>query len=123
MPVNDGFVNSDANNVTITAVSSTSAVVSVLDQAIAVVNGFPASAFKNANMRNALTNKINEVLALIDRHQYGDAIAKLQNDVLQKTDGCAMTGAPDKNDWILDCATHGQLYPLLVQAIQMLRGM
>jgi hypothetical protein len=48
---------------------------------------------------------------------------KLQNDVLAKTDGCAQTGAPDKNDWIKDCADQNQVDPLILQAIQLLRGM
>ncbi len=120
--VNDGFVNSDPNNVTVTATSSSNQVNDILKQTITTINGLSPEVLKNPNMRNALTNKINAVLKLIDQGLYMDAIDKLGNDILQKTGGCANTGAPDKNDWIKDCATQGQVYPLIMEAIRLLGG-
>lgn len=120
--VNDGFVNSDPNNVTVTATSTQSQVIDTLTQTITTINGLSPEVFKNPNMRNALTNKINAVLQLIDQGLYLDAIDKLENDILKKTDGCATVGAPDKNDWIKDCATQAQVYALIIEAIRLLGG-
>ena len=74
-------------------------------------------------MQNALTNKINGVLTLIDQGQYATALNKLENDILPKTDGCALRGAPDKNDWIKECATQQMVYPFLKQTIELLKGL
>ncbi len=120
--VNDGFVNSDPNNVTVTATSTPSQAIPPLKQVIKTINSLPADVFKNPNMVNALTNKINAVLQLIDQGLYMDAIDKLENDILKKTDGCATVGAPDKNDWIEDCAAQAQVYPLIIEAIRLLGG-
>ena len=86
------------------------------------INGLLPAAFKNPNMINALTNKSNAVLQLIDQGLYIEALDKLENDVLNKTDGCGNTGIPDKNDWIKDCETQGQVYPFIMQAIHLLGG-
>jgi hypothetical protein len=66
-------------------------------------------------------NKINAVLSEIDQGLYQDALSKLQNDILAKTNGCTETGAPDRNDWITDCGAQAQVYPLVVEAIELLR--
>ena len=120
--VNDGFLNSNPNNVTVTATSTSNQAIDILTQTITTINGLSPEVFKNPNMRNALTNKINAVLQLIDQGLYLDAIDKLKNDILKKTDGCATVGVPDKNDWIKDCAAQAQVYPLLIEAIQFLGG-
>ena len=74
-------------------------------------------------MRNALTNKINAVLQMLEQDNYQNALDKLENDILKKTNGCVLSGAPDNNDWILNCTSQGQVYPLLLNAIEILRGM
>ena len=88
---------------------------------LTTINGLDPETLKNANLANALTNKINAALFDIDNHLYQDALDKLQHDILGKTDGCATAGAPDKNDWITDCATQSQVYPLIQQAIELLQ--
>ncbi len=47
-----------------------------------------SSVFKNTNMQNALLNKSNAVLVDIDSGNYALALDQLQNDILDKTDGC-----------------------------------
>ncbi len=76
---------------------------------------------KNANMKNALINKINAVQGMIAEELYAEALDKLQNDILQKTDGCAETGQPDKNDWIITCEGQSWLYPLVIETIEHVR--
>ena len=58
---------------------------------------------------------------MIDEGLYQDALDKLKPDILQKTNGCAEKGQPDKNDWITNCTAQGQVYPLLIEAINLLR--
>jgi hypothetical protein len=60
------------------------------------------------------------VLDKIDRGMYDEAYDQLQNDILQKTNGCADSGAPDNNDWIRDCATQAEVYPLILEALSLL---
>ncbi|GAG20988.1 unnamed protein product, partial [marine sediment metagenome] len=78
---------------------------------------------KNKNMKNALLNKINAVQEMLDAERYEEALNKLQNDILQKTDGCAETGEPDKNDWIITCEEQGELYPLIIETIENVRNL
>ena len=55
--------------------------------------------------------------------RYEEALNKLQNDILQKTDGCAETGEPDKNDWIITCEEQGELYLLVIETIEHVKGL
>jgi hypothetical protein len=73
---------------------------------------------KNRNMKNALLNKVNEVLRMIDEGLYNDALNKLEHDILAKMNGCALLGEPDKNDWVKTCEAQSVLYPLFIKAIE-----
>ena len=68
----------------------------------------------------ALINKIEAALAQLDEGLYQNLLDKLKNDILKKTDGCANTGQPDKNDWILTCEDQQKVYPLVLRAIELL---
>lgn len=121
--VNDGFADSDPNNVTIVVISFQDATTETLQDTTAAVNSIDINVLKNKNMQNALTNKINAALKLVDQGQYEEALNKLENDVLLKTNGCADTGSPDKNDWIKDCESQNQVYPLIMEAIEHLMNL
>jgi len=124
--VNDGFIDSVPSNITVVAVSFQDATVATLQETIESTNDPDAvsdDAWKNKNMRNSLTNKINSALSLINNGYYEEALDKLQNDILGKTDGCAETGAPDKNDWIRDCDSQNHVYPLVIEAINHLQSL
>ena len=82
----------------------------------------PAS-LKNRNMKNALLDKIDEAMGMIDAGLYGDALDKLEHDILAKTDGCAETGEPDKNDWIITCEQQSQVYGLVMETIEYVRSL
>jgi len=118
--VNDGLLDSDVAAVSIEVISSYDALVQILLELIDQVNLLPDESLKNKNLKNTLTNKINEVLAMVDEGLYVDAKDKLQNDILRKTNGCDEMGEPDKNDWITTCPEQGQVYPLIIQAIELL---
>jgi hypothetical protein len=78
---------------------------------------------KNKNLKNALLNKINAAQEMIADGLYEEALDKLENDILTKMNGCAETGEPDKNDWIITCEGQSQLYPLIIEAIENVKGL
>ncbi len=85
-------------------------------QAIAML---PPAALKNAAMGKTLTNKLNAAILQVQAGNYAGALDQLENDVLQKTNGCANGAppAPDANDWVRTCAEQAKIYPLVVDAI------
>jgi hypothetical protein len=121
--VNDGFEVSDPSNITVVAITIQDALTQVLQNAALIINNLPDGSFKNKKMKNSLTNKINVVLDKIVQGLYQEALDKLKNDILQKTDGCFETGNPDQNDWILTCPEQGAIYPFLEEAISFLYGL
>ena len=118
--VNDGDIDSDADNVTITATATQDVITDTLGEAIDVINALDPDVLKNENLAGALTNKINAALSMIDDGEYFEAHKKLQNDIRKKTNGCADAGEPDRNDWITTCDAQDQVYPLIMQAIDLL---
>ena len=122
--VNDGFANSPPSTATITATAIGQPYQSAVDKLqdlIATVNALGNASFRNAQMRNTLTKKINEVIALLQAGAYADALSKLLNDIAPKTDGCALGGSPDQTDWIRDCASQAQLAQQIQDAIVLIR--
>lgn len=76
------------------------------------IDDAPKSAFKNpfAN-KLALKLKIDVVWWLVKTGHYDKALQKLDNDILQKMNGCSQaSGTPDKNDWVKDCEIQKQFY-------------
>ncbi|MHC4735504.1 MAG: GLUG motif-containing protein [Planctomycetota bacterium] len=73
---------------------------------------------KSKNLKGPLLNKINVAVEMIDEGLYEDALSKLRNDILQKTNGCIETGEPDKNDWIITCEQQSVTYPLIIETIE-----
>ena len=119
--VNDGTVDSDPVTIQIQATTSQETVVDTIRDIEDQINLLDPSVFKNANMQKTFINKLNAVIANIDAGNYADALDQLQNDILKKTDGCAKAGAPDNNDWITNCAAQGQVYPFIIEAINLLK--
>ena len=97
-----------------------SSIIQAVQEAEAVVMAIPLADFKNKNNQKALINKLDAVIATIQAGDYVDALAKLEHDLLAKTDGCATAGAPDKNDWIGACDSQDELYPIIMQTIDYL---
>ncbi|HUS74204.1 MAG TPA: PKD domain-containing protein, partial [Sedimentisphaerales bacterium] len=115
--VNDGFVDSDAAIVTITAISHKDEAVKALLESIDVIANLDQGMLKNGNeTSDSLINKINAVLGIIDQENYVTAEGKLQNDVLERMNGCTTIGGPDSNDWIIVCEGQGRVYPLIIKA-------
>lgn len=121
--VNDGQINSDPSTITIAAVSALDITKEKLIDVSTAISIMPKNVFKNDNMANAITNKINSVLLNIDNERYSEAYDKIQNDILRKTDGCADTGNPDKNDWIKDCGSQEIIYSDLMEILEYLNDL
>jgi len=98
-------------------------IVESLQNIIAAINNLDTDYFKNANQQNALTKKLHAVVEKVKHGFYTDSIHKLHKDILKKTDGCAMTDWPDKNDWITNCNGQDELYPLIIETISVLEGL
>jgi hypothetical protein len=92
----------------------------VLERAAETIANLDPDCLHNKNAGNALINKIEAALSMIDEGLYQDALDKLKNDIFQKTNGCAETGQPDKNDWITSCEGQKKVYPLVLRAIELL---
>jgi hypothetical protein len=121
--VNDGIASSSAAVVSVVATSTQDELVDTLVETIDSINLLDPAGFRNSNMQNTLTNKINAVLEMIEQGRYQEALDKLENDILNKTNGCAESGAPDNNDWIRDCDAQNQVYPLIIEVIALLSSL
>jgi hypothetical protein len=120
--VNDGRLNSDPSTAQIQVTQQTG-VITLLQNLILEIQGLAVGDFKNANMRNTLINKLNAVIGNVEAGNYQGALGQLQNDILGKTDGCATSGAPDKNDWLINCKAQSKIYPELQVIITTLQAM
>jgi hypothetical protein len=121
--VSDGQATSPPDVVTIQATSDAGAIVAILRDAVAAINGLDPGDFKNANMQGALTNKLAAVIADVEAGRLQDALDKLEHDVIAKTDGCAETGAPDRNDWLKNSAAQTPVYARLREAVDLIRAL
>lgn len=121
--VNDGLVNSEPSIMTIAAVSIHDVLTEKLQETSNGISLLPEDVFKNRNMGKTLTNKINAVLLKIENELYQEAYNQLNNDILNKTNGCASEGSPDKNDWIRECEAQSHVMPLINQAIDILEDL
>lgn len=119
--VNDGFEDSSPSTVQIQVSASATWLTEQIREVIQIVGGLPPEAFKNKNMRNTFINKLQVVIKQVDEWNYSEALAKLQEDVIAKTNGCAAGGKPDNNDWVIACQYQGLIYPDLMDIAGHLR--
>ncbi|RLC34233.1 hypothetical protein DRH14_03420 [Candidatus Shapirobacteria bacterium] len=123
LAVSDGLLQSQPDSVTVSVATYATTVILKVQNIIDVINSFNGDVFKNSNRRKALTNKLNSVIEKLEYGQYQDALNKLENDILKKTDGCCQSGEPEKNDWIIDCEAQEEVYPLILDVIELLDDM
>jgi hypothetical protein len=121
--VSDGLLSSDPSNISIVVTPSLTAFIGEVQGTVNMINGFSPVVFKNKNLANTLTNKLNAVILQAQQGQYASALDSLQNDIMKKTDGCATKGSPDNNDWITRCSEQSALYNQLIQIRDLLQGL
>jgi hypothetical protein len=80
----------------------------VLDSLIETIKSQSRTAFKNKASQNALVNKIEAMKKQVAAGNYSEALTKLKEDILKKTDGY-LSGAVDANDWVNDLFVQEQL--------------
>jgi hypothetical protein len=90
---------------------------------ITIINNLEPNYFKNTSQQNAMANILRVVARMVNHGLYADALDKLQNDVLRKTDGCDTKGGPDKNDWITYCDGQHEVYTGITEIISLLQEM
>ncbi len=121
--VNDGLLDSLPSTIQVQVVANPTAPIEATQDVQTAIASLNPDVFKNANMQKTFNNKLNAVIADIEAGNYANALDKLQNDILGKTDGCAKSGAPDSNDWIKDCVSQAQVYPLILEVIDILTSL
>ena len=124
--VNDGLLDSDPDNIEILAIDADHIddFIIALKMAVFAINGLDDGDFKNPNMRNALTSKILVVIKNYLKNGYSDdMLDKLTGDISVKMDGCASGGAPDTDDWIINCEAQTDVYPNILDAIVIFESM
>ena len=122
--VNDGLLDSAQDNATVLAVSYADAFTMKMNEIIQTINAMPDSAFKNKEHKDNLTRKLSAILALVtEKQEYQAGYVQLENSILQKLDGCTLNGIPENNDWIISCEYQDQVYPLVIDAMELLDNM
>jgi len=125
--VNDGLLDSAPSNVTVFAIDAENIddFIRALMNTVLAINELDDSDFNNANNKNALTLKIITVLKNYRQDGYSDSMLdKLRGDIAGKMDGCASGGAPDQNDWIINCPdAQDVVYPHIMDAITIFENM
>ena len=121
--MNDGQVDSEPGIIQVQAINNQTTATDAISDVQDANTSLDPSVFKNKNMQSTMNNKLNAVLSEIANGDYADALNKLENDILKKTNGCANAGAPDKNDWIKDCESQAVIYPLIMDAIEKLQAL
>jgi hypothetical protein len=121
--VNDGLLDSAPSTTQVQVVANPTVPIEATQDVQDSIASLNPGVFKNATMQKTFNNKLNAVIADIEAGNYANALDKLQHDILGKTDGCANSGVPDNNDWIRDCASQEEVYPLILEVIEILRGL
>jgi N-acetylneuraminic acid mutarotase len=119
--VNDGFVNSDPSTVQVQVLTVLDDTLMLLRNLVLSIGSLSPQAFKNSALQNSLINQVQAVTTQIQAGAYHGALSKLQNDIMAKTDGCAASGVPDKNDWITTCAEQNAIYSQLKTIVQRIK--
>jgi hypothetical protein len=115
--VNDGFVDSAPATLEIEAVRPGIELTREIRSLQRVIAELAPKAFRHRKLQGALLGKLNAVLRSLRERDYRQALQQLENDILVKTNGCAKAGAPDRNDWIIDCRDQSRVYPMLLNII------
>jgi hypothetical protein len=111
--VNDGFLNSLPATAEIVAVSQQTSLVQQIQERQGVIATLPDDGFKFKGARALISLELNDVLLSVEKHDYRAALSFLQI-ILSQSNGCATTGAPDKNDLITNCPDQSEFYPALL---------
>jgi len=88
-----------------------------------IIGGFGIESFINEESLIELTTEMEFIFSMIEEGMYVESLILLENDILQRMDGCANIGQPDKDDWITSIEGQALLYPLVIETIELLESM
>jgi PKD domain len=114
--VNDGLVDSLPATVQIEAVNQKTQLTEDIRRLQQVIAKLSPHSFKNFRIRVEFVIKLNAVIAELRHQNYKIALEQLKS-ILNKTNGCATRGAPDKKDWIISCPAQSTVYTPLIHII------
>jgi hypothetical protein len=83
----------------------------------------PEDVFKASPMKLQLLRSLEFAYEAVGMARYRIALNRIEQSVLPKMDGCRLAGSPEKDDWILDCSAQGQVFPVILDIIDLLRNM
>ncbi len=123
LEVSDEFGPGAPAAVTVTATTASALAKSKAIDAKGKVAALTTSQVSTKGNKTALENFLNQAVAALTAGDLNGAIDKLQKSI-ERTDGCALRGAPDVRgagqDWVTDCSAQAVLYGLLVDALNAL---
>ncbi len=121
--VHDLVTSSGEDQVTIAVITAADFAASQTADAINSLGNLPLTAVTTKGNQTALTNFLTQAIASIQAGDVVGARKKLQ-DAIDRTDGCALRGAPDvagggqiKQDYITNCGDQLSIYSSLTSAL------
>jgi len=114
--VADSFLTSDPSTVQIKVVSQLTEIHTLLKNLIDYIGSLDRRDFKNCSMRNDLIRMLQDVMTDVEQRHQGDSLNDL-NGIVRRVDGCTVSGAPDRDDWIIDCQAQTAVYSQLMSII------
>lgn len=118
--VDDGLGPSPADTVLVTAITGQQFAENAVMTAAAIAAALPPASVTTTGNQNAFGNFLRHA---IDALQSGDLDAARHwlNKAIERTDGCALRGAPDPSgparDWFVDCPSQLDIYIQLAAAL------
>jgi len=85
-----------------------------------IISELGPESFNSKKSAIELTNEIEAVFMMMSKGLLIEALVVLESDILEKTDGCANIGEPDRDDWITSFEAQALVYPLVVETIELL---
>lgn len=124
--VTDRFTGSAPDTVTVAVTTAADFAGQQTVDALNAVGSLPASGVTTQGNQTALGNLLTQVNAALQLGDVADAKKKLQ-DAIERTDGCALRGAPDRpgqgqirQDYIKTCTDQAPVYRQLRDALEAL---
>ena len=99
------------------------AVAFMLLEAREVIDELGPGDLANEDSASELACAMDTVFAMCDEGLYLEAMVVLDNDILQRIDGCANIGEPDEDDWIRSIEGQALVYPLVVETMELLESL
>ena len=86
-----------------------------------IISELGPESFNSQESAIELSCAINDVFTMLDEGIYFEVIVILEGNILERMDGCANIGEPDKDDWITSIEAQALVYPLVVETIELLQ--